>query len=226
MLELHYSAETVRYYQVARRSYDLLYILPEWDLTGKSRPENNNAPPRIFGLPPTVKFLKVSHVELFDNNLDPLDTHKLLRERFALQCPPSWTHADVDKRLAGYLKNGVCYTDHTDPPAWNQLCTAGNCLYPTGNTKHTAGELYYEVRQLQAGSLDFMRAQLVKYPLLETWATISTRGYNSRQVIPFPHCGGNSVPALMYCKAGTNWIRSSRVRMLGRDEPLPPLYFP
>ena len=211
---------------VQPRNFDLLYVLPEFEVEGMSRPEKNGAPLKVYGLPATVKLLEVNPVALYDEGGEPLDTYKLLREVFAAQCPASWSADEITKHLGGYLKDGVCYTDHTGGKAWNQIVTCGNVLHTTGRVKRTAGELYFEILQLQVDTLARMRAQLQQSPYLRTWATISTRGNGGREVIGFPHCGGNDVPALMFCRTGTNWIRVSRVRMLERDEPIPGLYQP
>jgi hypothetical protein len=208
---------------VTPRDYDLLYVLPEYELVGMSRPEYNGAGLSVWGLPPTVKFLETSAVPLYESDgKTPADTWELLYERFAPQCPTSnW---DINQHFKSYLSDGTCYTDHTNGKGWNSLITCGNVLYPTGNLKRTAGELYHEVRQLQAGKYQFMKDQLTKYPLLETWATNSTRENGGKFVGPFPHCGGNDVPALLFCKTATNWVRDARVRRLERTEPIPPLY--
>lgn len=226
MIEAQFDARVVTYHETAMRDFDLLYVLPEFEVVGMSRPQYNKAPLRVEGLPPTVKLLEGNPVALYDEGGNPLDTYKLLREEFAKQCPAEWSEDEVNKHLGGYLKDGVCYTDHTDGKAWNQIVTCGNVLHTTGRVKRTAGELYFEILQLQADTLEQMKKQLADYPYLKTWSTISRRGHGGREVIPFPQCGGNDVPALLFCKTGTNWIRAARVRMLERDEPIPALYYP
>jgi len=229
-------AQTFQYFKVASRPYDLLYVLPEYDANlqnigvGLSRPafreyEDGKANP-AFGFPATVKFGEVAGVALSSDGITyDLPPYKLLKERFKLQ-RPEWADDLITQKLNSYLRDGVCYTDNTDGWAWAQIVTCGNVLYPTGNKKNMGGESHYEVRQLQVDTLDKMKQKLAEWPYLETWSTISCRGYEEREVRPFPFLNGVSVPALLFCKTATNWIKASRVRMLDRDEPIPDLYYP
>lgn len=203
----------------ALRDYDLLYILPEFDVVRMSRPEFNGAPPRIYGLPATVKLFDVADVPI-----SPTDaTYRLLKERFKKQ-RPEWVDTHITQKLDGYLENGVCYTDNNGE--WNQIVTCGNVLYPTGNVLHLGGILHYEIRQLKVDTYERMVTQLEAYPYLETWSTISTRGYDGRERIPFGHLDGKNVPALLFCKQSVNWIKASRVKVLDRSEAIPNLYYP
>jgi hypothetical protein len=213
------------YYERQARDYDLLYVLPEFDVTGSCRPVTNNKPLYVWGLPPTVRFYDARNVPFYRFG-EPNDCYKLLLELFTEACPSIWDADYVEKKMLGYLADGVCFTDHNHPTAWNPIVTCGNILYPTGKQMRTAGELYWEVRQLKAGSFSSMKLQLAQYPLLVTWATNSTRAYDGRCVEPFPQCGGNPVPAPLFCRSSTNWIRDARVRLLDRAEPVPALYYP
>jgi hypothetical protein len=213
------------------RDGELLYVLPEYEVRGMSRPEWNEQNGDLgasnqFGLPATVKFYNTARVPLSsDEQSYDLPTYYLLLELFRRQ-RPEWKPEFLKRKLAGYLKDGVCYTDHTKGWAWNPITTCGNLLYPTGASKMLGGELHFEVLQLEIGTLNFMYYQLEKNPLLITWSTISTREYGGRGSIPFWHLDGVGVPAPLYCKSPTNWIRASRVRRVSQSEIPPSPYYP
>ena len=216
------------------RNFNLLVVEQEHTVTGHSRPYNTGAywnslnptdPKNVWGLPATVPLLNQAPVPFYKGE-ETTDAYKLLLEVFSGHCPWWWAPGYKKMKLNQYLKNGVAFTDHTYPPAWKQIVTCGNVLYPTGRTKRTAGELYYEILQLKYARYGVMRRQLNQFPLLETLATISRRESHEEKVINFPQTGDNDVPALLFCREGTNFIKASRVRMLARDEPIPPVYHP
>lgn len=231
-LDATFQTQTVPYFQVAPaplRDYDLLHVIPEYDLFGMSRPERKEVeegrPNSAWGLPPTVKLYDVSPTPFYQDG-EPSSAYELLLSLFKDYAPSTWTPTYIEDRMLRFLKNGVCYTDHTDPTAWNPIVTAGNVLYPTGRKENKGGELCWEVRQLKYGSLSFMQDQIAMYPLLVCFATNSTRENSGQHVEPFPHLGGSDVPAPLFCRQATNWIKASRVRLLDRAEPIPNLYHP
>ena len=216
------------------RDFDLLYVLPEYDVAGMSRPALNNAywnpsdledEKNIFGLPATVPLYEPAAVLMVEGT----PQWELLFERFSKKCPLTWSTSEKKRHLLGYLRNGVAFTDHTDPTSWKQIITCGNVVYPLGITMKRGSVIWHKIRTLKVGTMVQMRNQLAKYPYLETWATISNRGMNEQGRSWFPHCGDtryNSVPNLLFCKTDTNWIAGYRVRKLLRTEEIPALYFP
>lgn len=241
------SAETVTYWQVARRDYELLYILPVFDEEGASQPDLNHAPPRTHGVPATVTFANTASIRLTTEQAPPnvtpdYDTPaaKILYDVFARHCPADWSEETKRAKFAAYMRDGICFTDNTNPypksvvgnyPAGyaiNQhVTTRSNVMYPVGNSPTMKfGQLQWEVKMLHVGSYEYMNEQLNHNPHLTMYATTSNRDYGGRGRGRFPYCGGMSVPMLPFCTQRTNFIPASSVRMLGRDEEIPPLYFP
>lgn len=174
----------------------------------------------LGGLPPAGQWLLSGSVPITDT-----DAGQFWFEVFAKHRPPGMTLEQAFLAWLGLTAAGICFTDFTGGHAMNSVWTAGNVWYYLG-VQSIGGQQHYKVRLLQVGSMEFMREQLAKYPLLEQKATYSTRAYEGRGVEPFHSLGGNQVSYLPLSKYAIGYIPVSRARKLTRTEEIPNPYFP
>lgn len=227
---------------VTQRDYDLLYSIPEHDiihhpnefkvkppsLTGLCRPQYNYYATGSIGalnskgLPASIPLYEIQPVLMVEGT----PQWKLAREVFAAECPPDWDEQTITDHFLKLLKNGVCYTDHTDPTAWKQITTHSNVYYPTGKTMWRGDIKWWEILQLKADTYAKMKDRLERYPHLENDAVTSNIYFNQQGRGRFPQAGGRRVKVLQFCRTETNWISGNRVRMLSRYERIPDVYFP
>lgn len=191
------------------------WLIGDYELYGKSRPELNNAKPRFYGLPMTERYYDTRTVDISKGT----DTRKLLFEVFSQGVEID----NIESRFNGLYKDGVAFTDF-NPNAKQQIITCNNPVYLMGGKVKKAGSFWYPVRMLKVGKYADMKRQLEQYPLLAFNATISTRGNDGKDVIPFWHLNGADVKVLPLYKEEVNYLPAERVRLL--DGEMPSSYFP
>lgn len=206
---------------------DLIRIKTFYEVYGMSLPElkgvqsgKEEVYANIYGLPAAIKMYNTKRIDIAPDRI----TRKLWLELFAARAPNGMTSETINKRFVGLLKNGVCYTDFAGNVGFNQITTASNFAYSMGSPERKADQLWRPIRCLKVGSYNSMKDQIAKYPKIVTEATISARGYEGREVIPFWHLNGNAVPVPQFCPDDVNFIPEIWVQVA--TEPLPNLYYP
>lgn len=224
------NGETLDFIERPKPSTDtypkLGWLISDYELYGMSRPEKNNSPARIQGLPMTERYFDATRTDISKGT----DTRKFAFDVFAKNAPEYLSPDALVKRFDGVMKDGTAFTDFTGGNGYNQIITCNNYVEILGDKTRTINgnntkDFWYPVRVLKVGKYNFMRDQLEKYPLLAFNATISTREHGGRGVIPFWHLDGRDVKVVPLFKSDVNYLPAERIRLLADGETVNS-YFP
>lgn len=207
-------------------------VMHDFDRVGMSRPDVNNDPQGVRGLPETCRLYNAKRVAL---------TKELQEYWFGLlkQAAGNAT-IDLIKAWTGLLKNGRAYTDHaqnantanyiTDPKSgkppigFNPIITGGNVveILDSAHIYDLGGKRLFRIQVFDVTSPLYVN--LAKFHIIGH-ATNSVRDLDGRRVDPFPQLGGRPIP-VPYFSHGENYIEVDRVRILSPYEPFPNPYVP
>lgn len=214
-------------------------VLHDFEIHGKSRPELNNSPARILGLPETQKLLDNNSVPLtrelqeFWFNLMKLSYPKseysgeLTYEKYMKNAFKSLTHGGrAVTNFKGWNNGYANYVSginvNAEPMGFEPIVMGGALVQILGKF-YKYRRWWYKIRTIAANQ-PLPDINQYTAPYLVYNATISLRRVivnHIRQVDPFPQLDGRDVPIPIFSRTGSNAIKAEVVRILEDGEAAP-----
>lgn len=212
------------------------FVMHDEQVWGESRPEHNDAPVWVEGLPETVRLEQSVSLGM---------TKAMQAFWFALlkRSAPNFSEAELLSGWRGLTKSGVAFTDGCSwsngradyiqginldakqPMAINTIICGGatvsildnGALYSIDNT------LCYKIAMLNVTtmSLDVNAINHDTRPDLVFYATVSRR---DKTVIKFPQLGGDDVPVPLFSLNDYGYIQADRIQLLPVGSVIPSPY--